>query len=496
MIYIPDVARSTILLSAVFFLGAINSNASASAEEWRPITSAELALRSSVVEPNTDAEAIFWDVRVDDTHDDALFVHYLRIKIFTALGCEQLAKVELPYYRDTAISEVAARTVAPDNSVVQVNSADIFNRVLFDSNGEKLSVLSFAFPRLEPGAIIEYKWKEVISKGSARRTRLQFQRDIPIQSVTYHIKPKHSFKGTFPILAFNMPTPRFEREPDGFYSTTVRNMAAFRPDRLMPPDETVRSWAVINYGLDSSEFGYVLIARSLYPVFQELLKIDGDIKTKSAEIITGAETDAERLERLFEFCRTNIKNTNDPIWAFTTEDITKENKKPADTLKRGVGNGLDIDLLFGALANAAGFDARVALLPDRSVTFFWRNRMVPGSLRLAAIAIVLNGNWKFFDPGVRYLWPGMLRWQEEDVDALIVDDPPRWARTPLLPPDRSKELRVAKLQISEDGTLEGNVTVEYSGHLARERKELNEDYSSSKREEELKGNYPATVPNG
>src|ERR1043166_3557784 len=38
------------------------SKVSAGSEEWRPVDPAGLALKAAVVEPNADAEAIFWDI--------------------------------------------------------------------------------------------------------------------------------------------------------------------------------------------------------------------------------------------------------------------------------------------------------------------------------------------------------------------------------------------------------------------------------------------------
>ena len=53
-------------------------------------------------------------------------------------------------------------------------------------------------------------------------------------------------------------------------------------------------------------------------------------------------------------------------------------------------------------------------------------------------------------------------------------------------PEKSKEKRIAMLRLDENGTLEGDVTVEYTGHLAVERKALNDDDSPTQREENLK----------
>jgi hypothetical protein len=483
--------NSFILLALISLIAGVGSLGSpkgiASDEPWRPIGLSDLALKSPLVEPDADAEAIFWDVRVDDSKELVLS-HYVRVKVFTKRGCEQEGKISISYSSGIKIRDIAARTIAPNGSITELANEDIFDRVLAEARKKNVRATSFAFPNLEPGAIIEYKWAEVISNASANGMRLQFQRDIPVQSIHYHIKPAHSSDAGLRVLAYNMPTPHFEKEENGFYGTTVTNMKAFHPEPLMPPEETVRSWAVINYTLASSEFAYTRLANRLYYGLQPFLKVDDDVKVKSAEIVAGASTPEEKLERISAFCRTNIKNINDKMSGVATEDIEKlkENKKPADTLNRGVGSPFDIDLLFAALANAAGFDARVAMLPDRSKTLFHKNNVVPGSLRPAIIAVVVGRAWQFFDPGFHYLTPGMLRWQEEGVDALITDAYPVWTRTPLSAPDKSKEVRVATLQLNEDGTLEGDIRVEYTGHFAVEQKEINEDDSPNQREETLK----------
>src|SRR5262249_39658304 len=145
----------------------------------------------------------------------------------------------------------------------------------------------------------------------------------------------------------------------------------------------------------------------------------------------------------------------------------KANKKPSDTLKRGVGRAGEINLLFIALANAAGFDARIALVPDRSRILFDRATSMPGALRPLIVVVRSGDSWKFFDPGFHYVTPGMLPWQNEGVDALIPEDQSaKWIKTPMSAPNKSREKRSARLQLDDEGNLEGDVTVEYTGHLA------------------------------
>ena len=467
----------------------------AGGEEWRTLDPAELALKAAKVEPNADAEAIFWDIRIDDGgYSDLVLSHYVRIKIFNERGREKHSKMDIPYVNGVKIKDIAARTIKADGSIVELLKDDIIEKTVVKANGLKLKTKTFAFPGVEPGAIIEYKWKEVISNTSANNLRLQFQRDIPVQSVTYRIKPARD--ASFDVRPFNMPKFDFQKEKGGFQATTITNMTAFREEPMMPPEDNVKSWAMVRYGSGFFDFiSYAFLANAIYIGTQPLMKVDKEIRQKSLEIIGNAQTEDEKLEKLLTFCRENIKNTDDRTAGFTEEQIEKlkDNKKPSDTLKRGVGSGVDINLLFAALANAAGFESRIALLPDRGRRFFDRNVIIPGSLRPAAIAVRSGFSWKLYDPAFKYITAGMLRWQEEGVDCLIAGDRTTWITTPMSPPDKSKEKRTATLTLDENGTLEGDVTIEYTGHFAVERKLQNDEDSPEQREESLKAAIKARL---
>lgn len=481
---------SRLLPCALVFavLVAAWDSVSASSDEWLPVSPDDLVLKAPKVEPGADAEAIFWDIRIDDGGEsDLVLSHYVRIKIFTERGREQQSKIEIPFFKGRKIKDVAARTIKPDGSTAEVAKADIIEKEIVNLKGFKLKSKTFAFAGIQPGAIIEYKWKEVLSNTSANYLRLPFQRDIPIQSVTYRIKPSGS--QLFDVLEFNMPKPYFEKEAKGFYAATVTKMPAFQEEPLMPPKENVRSWAMIRYvNIFSFLRNYYMQASGAYSAFEPYTKVNNDIKRKAAEITSGASTPEEKVEKIFAFCRTQIKNTDSKTSGLSDEQIEKlkENKKPTDTLKRGVGSGFDVNLLFAALVNGAGLKARLALLADREDWLFNRNEFIPGILRGSNIAVQVGTIWKFYDPGHQYVTMGMLRWQEEGVEAMIADENPLWVKTPLSGPEKSQEKRVATLRLDEDGTLEGDVTIEFTGHLGVERKVLNEDDSPFQQEETLK----------
>jgi hypothetical protein len=476
------------------------SRAFAYGDNWKPIDPAELALKTPVVEKDADAEALFWEVHVADEAESGdvrtILNHYIRIKIFTDRGKESQSKIDIiPIYKNTKIRDVAGRTVKPDGSIIELKKEDIHERTLIKTNGIKVKATSFAMPGVETGSIIEYRWREERGDHITFYDRLQFQRDIPIQVVKYYIKPISvpGFDYGMRAQFFNATFKPFTKEKDGFYSTTLTNVPAFHVEPRMPPEDQERVWMLVYYTEDrklNAEQFFKDYGKRMYESMKPLLKVNDEIRKKSAEIIGGSTAPEEQVSKLFEFCRTNIKRIYDDANGMTDEQrakLAKENKSPSDTLKHGMGTDRDIDTLFGALASAAGLDVRIANLPDRSDIFFDRSLADDYFLDTYAVAVRVGGDWRFFSPSNTYMPYGMLPWTAESQPALILDGKePVFVSTPLSGPEKSLEKRTAKLALSDDGTLEGDVRIEYTGHLAAEKKEYNDDDSPTQREETLR----------
>jgi len=217
-------------------------------------------------------------------------------------------------------------------------------------------------------------------------------------------------------------------------------------------------------------------------------KKNGDLAKAAADITAGAADDNEKLRKLYEFCQTQIRNT-DFDTTLTEDDKKKlpEFKSFADVLKRKSGSSEAIDLLFGALASSLGFDAQIALSGDRSEMFFEPKMTNEKFVHPAAIAVKQGESFKFFNPGYPFVPYGMLVWYEEGVWALVVGDGIyEWQKTPMTDKKDSEQKRFGKFKLSEDGTLEGNVTIESHGQNALAYRIENYDDSAEKRIENLK----------
>jgi hypothetical protein len=463
-------------------------------QDWRPVDPAHLALKAPIVEKDADAEAIFWEVRVDDAEMDLIFTNYIRIKIFTERGRESQSKIDIVPFRPNAkIQDVAGRTIKADGQIVELKKADIFEKIIARAGDRKFRAKTFAMPSVEPGAIIEYRWREVYPGSSANRTRLYFQRDIPIQTVTYYLKPASNLVSAAVLRyqPFHMALPKFDKDKSGFYVTSVTNVPAYHEEPRMPPEDEVRKWMLLYYTAERNivpqkfwhDFGKIV-----YDVFKSDMKVNDDVRKKAAEIIGDAATPEQKIERLYDFCRTKIKNLDDDALNLPAEVRAKlKDESPSGTLKKMEGRSSDIGGLFAALALAAGFEARPALMADRSDIFFDPGFADSYFMSRVVVAVKMNDAWRFFDPSEMYMPFGMLAWQSESQDALVSDPKePTFVQTPLSPPDKSLEKRTAKLKLDSEGTLEGDVRIEYTGHLGKDRKEYNDDDSPAQREETLR----------
>lgn len=465
--------------------------APAQAQAWKPMDPAHLALKTPVVEKDADAEALLWEVYVNDASENTEYIHLLRIKIFSERGKESQSKIDIPYATGTSVRDISGRTIKPDGSVVELKKDAIFDREIVKFGSVKLKAKSFAMPGVEPGAIIEYRWREVIQSGVANNVPLYFQREIPVQMVRYYLKPSPDLIYPMRTITFAGNNTGFTKDKDGYYRTEMTNLPAFREEPRMPPADQVRTWMLVYYAPDEKKDPMTYwkdLGKKFHEVVKGEMKVNDDIRRAAIEAIGDAPTPEQKLERLFNFCRARIKNINDDASGLTADQIKKmkENKSAADTLKRGYGTGSDINFLFAALAIAAGFEARYATLSDRSRRFFDPNFTNPYFMRAYNIAVKVGDKWQFFDPASAYVPFGMLRWQEEGIQALVCDaKEPQFALTQLSPAEKSVTKRTAKLKLSEDGAIEGEARVEYTGHFAVSMKEDYDEETPEQREKKL-----------
>ncbi len=324
------------LLFPLLFLGAVLMQAS----QQEPSPTAQAS------EESKDAVALSWDVRVTDEaqnneYPHTVMQHNVRIKILTDRGKDRYGTVEIPYFGKTSISQISGRTFKPDGSTADLSRDAIFDKTVVRASGLRVRVKSFAMPAVTPGAILEYHWLENREDQLANFVRLPVQFDMPVEQVTYHVKPLTSpwLRYHMRLLPFNCQAPAFQPEGNGYYSLTMRNVPAFHREPQMPPEDQVRQWVLVYYEPDNNlppDKFWASLGKELYQSYKSQIKINDEVKRLADSAVEGAKTPDEKLDRLVAYCRKNLKDIAGPeITTQERENAKKNNNTAGHAPQRG-----------------------------------------------------------------------------------------------------------------------------------------------------------------
>jgi len=164
-------------------------------------------------------------------------------------------------------------------------------------------------------------------------------------------------------------------------------------------------------------------------------------------------------------------------------------------LRHGYAYANEINFLFTALARAAGFDAWIVQVVDRSSAKFEPEVYDSSQLNAIVVLIILERKNLYFDPASRFCPYGELPWFENQTSGI------RWSKlggsliqvdAPSVQSDTVE--RDADLKLQLDGSLQGTLNIVFTGQEAVDRRlqGLDEDESgrSALVEDEIKGWMP------
>jgi hypothetical protein len=467
--------------------------AAGAAPKWDPIDPADLAAKDSTTSPGTDAEILI--ERRELSGKDAESQVYVRAKIYTAKGVERYGKIEVASTDYGTVFDVNARVIKPDGSIHEVRQQDIHTTTVRKTKFSKEKVTRVVFPGLAAGDIVEYRWRrsgEWSARWGGGRWEI-VQNAVPTREASYTFEEiAESFVGWT-----NLPAAEENRRM-GSYTVTLRNLPAFEPEEYMPPRREFCGWLfqVRTYGekkhevmwQNISEWSGSLFARQTYP--------SGPVKEAARTLIGDVATDDEKLRRLYEFCQGEITNLS---WSDSPEiQALREKHRRYDPdldakqiLARKFGWAGQVNILFAGLARASGYDARLIMNAGTDELLSVRTPRGWAFMDREHVAVRVGEAWRYFDPGSYFVPFGMLSWRDEGATALICDKQGRevvYGTVPRSPAAASRASSKGKLELSADGTLEGEVELAWTGHFAIQRKaesweDSQEDVDKDLREE-------------
>ena len=500
-------AVSRIVLLAVAFLVGASAGPSRAAlrgaAPWPVIPPEETREDVPVVDSRAGAEVLLWERRVEDGRGSfggfkTIVSQHLRTKVRSESAVEGQSTLVIPFGDGVRVEEVSGRTVLPDGTVVPVDAAAIFQQTLAQAGDVRLRTVRIAFPAVRAGAIVEARWSEVHDDHVTMYEEVELQRSLPIRRLVYSIKPLRGSSFGMRSRAFRIAPAPFVKGPGGFYTTEMKDIPAFRPEPWSPPLAAVRGWMLIYYtgeDEDDADGFWKRVGRSVHAAVDERLEPDRSTRALAREAIGDEERPGEKLRRLHELLRARVRDSSSPGFPEREREKARGRAvKAQKVIERGFGEPEEIDVAFASLARAVGFDARLAFYADRRRFLFHPGLANGYFLRSSCVAVRVDGAWRFFDPGNRFLPWGTLRWGAENALALVPDkDEPEFARMPAAGTDANVERTRLRLRLAEDGSASGDLEIELRGQRAVDERAEIEGLDDEARRERLRKALSTTL---
>jgi hypothetical protein len=258
--------------------------------------------------------------------------------------------------------------------------------------------------------------------------------------------------------------------PDHIIRMEVQNIPAFQVEDFMPPVNELKARVDFIYEDEFNDRDPEVYWRHVGKVWNDKLEsFVGKRKVMEdavGQIVSPSDPPEAKLRKIYDRVQ-QVRNTTYEVRK-SAEELKRAKEKPAENVeqvwKDSYGSSTQLNWLFLGLVRAAGFDAYGVWVSNRHNYFFFAKTMESRKLSTNAVLIKLDGKNLFFSPGIAFAPFGMLPWYETATQGLCLDkDGGTWVSTTLPASAESRAERVAKLTLTENGTLEGKVTVTYTG---------------------------------
>jgi hypothetical protein len=491
-----------LVLLAVF---AFSSRRAAVADEWQPVSPEDLKMTSYAKAPGAPAIILYREVDRDDSNYHVPHEYnYVREKIFTEEG-RKYADIEIPYPKDQQnIVDIRARTIRPDGSIVNFDGK-VYDKEIVKSRSLKYLAKTFTLSDVQPGSIIEYHYMVDFKEGYVYDSRWILSEELFTRSAKFTLKPSMDF-----ALQWSWPNglPEGSKPPvnenNKIIHLEAQDIPAFQFEDDMPPENAMKYRVDFIYSDDTLETDpnrfWKKRDKKLYDKVESFVNKRKAMEEAVAQTVAPGDSPETKLKKLYARVQ-QLRNTSYEVQKTAQEEKRAKEKgigSVEDVWKQGYGTGEQITWLFLGLARAAGFEAYPVYIATRDDHFFFRNLMKASDLNTNVVLVKLNGKDLYLDPGTAFTPFGLLPWSESDVPGLKLDkDGGTWVTTSMAESSESRIERKANFKVTSDGSLEGKLTVTYTGLEALDRRieERNEDDTARKKflEDEVRQVVPATI---
>lgn len=510
------------LAFAAALLVVVIPGAMRAADDWQPISPEDLALTDNPNDPGANAMILYREsiVSAKDLHRVGDSVEeYVRIKIFTAAGKEH-ANVEIPYFSGDSdeldmegnsgngwqIIGIRGRTIHSDGAIVKFDGK-VLDKIIQKIGGYKVRAATFSLPDVQPGSIIEYRYKKQGQPYWLHSQEWTVSDALYTREAHFTFIPFADYSGYIPyyrLYALSADAkPKCDVGIDHACIMVAHDIPAVIDEELMPPKRAIEArveWYYQETGAPSSETPEHFWNR-------KAKKWSGDVdhfvdKKKAldqelSQIVSPGDPADVKLRKIYARVQ-KIRNL-DLEDSKTAKEQKEENVKKVanaeDVLSRGYGSNRDINFLFVGLVRAAGYEADEIYAAPRNLELFVPQREDDGQLKTDLVWVRADSKEYYLDPSARFYPFGLLPWSETGTTGVrISKNGGEVVQTPASLSTDGVLARHADLTLDADGNVTGTLQVDFSGEQGAQQRTRDNQADEAGRKKDLEEEVKRWLP--
>lgn len=437
-------------------------------------TAQEFNMKACAFDPEADAVILLHEA-ISTYNDDYNLItnHHVRIKILKDKGIEA-SNISIPYYRNNNFEyvNVTDGIVTNQNENGEFITIPLDKKSIYSKNVSKyLAEVSFAFPSVKVGSIIDYKYQSTMKHYGGLRD-WYFQTEYPVVSSRYMLHILPNFEFAYSVFKKNEWNVNINPEPAlGRVTFKMENIPGLDPEPYMDSRrENLQRVAFQLSGTNMSDFGGSASKKKYMSNWNEVIRelaMDANFGTQLDKDLAGTQDfvksvkgilpEIEKLKLVHDFVRKTMK------WD-GYHGIYSDRIKAVWSKKTGTQG--EINMILVNLLRQVGLDANPILICERSYGKVFTETPFVDQFNSVFATVNLNGKKYYLDATDQYTPAHITPYSILNTTALIVNRKNGGLVTIADETNKHKEIITLSATVNADGAFAGNAFV-YSNEYAK-----------------------------
>jgi Domain of Unknown Function with PDB structure (DUF3857) len=333
------------------------------------VSNEELAMKECPFDKEANAVMLL-DEAVSDHDDEYHFItyHHVRIKILNEKGFDA-ANVSLRFWRKDDFEfidmlDAMVTNVDPSGRVIAEN---LSKKSFFKQNAnERIGTISFTFPNIKVGSIIEYKYRSFM-KNYNGLDDWDFQKELPVVKSKYKLTILPNTEFTYRINKKNtIPVIVDTKSESGKIYFEMNNIPALTDEPFMDAREDYLQKVIFQLSGYNSGAGKTRFMTSWNEVIREMLstrefggQLDKKIPGTDAFIVEvkNIAVEEDKMKSIYDYVRKNMS------WSYVYSKYAGDGIKTPWEKKKGTSG--EINLILINILRDADLEVYPVLVSER-----------------------------------------------------------------------------------------------------------------------------------